>query len=113
MNLSTLLFGALLPQLAGLAALRVLMKRVVLAAVLVPLISGAVFVVPTWHEFSVAAAQIESETGDAPCGAFGAMVLFVTFGGAGLHLLASLGEVMLFAAFRTLRRRKLQASTHA
>ena len=112
-SLSTLLFGVLLPQLAGVAALRVFRKRVVLAAFLVPLVSAAAFFVPTWHEFSVASARIESETGDAPCGAFGAMILFVSFGGAGLHLLASLGEVMLFASFQAFRRRRLQATTPA
>lgn len=81
-----------------------------LAAILVPLISAAAFVVFTRHEFSVAAAQIEAETGDVPCGAFGAMALFVIFGGASLHLLASLGEVMLFAALRALRRRNAAAA---
>ena len=108
-SLSDLLFDMLLPQLCGLAALGVLRNRIVLAAFVVPLISAAAFFLPTWHGFSVAATQIESETGDAPCGAFGAIVLFVTFGGAGLHLLTSLAEVILFGTIRALQRHKLQA----
>jgi hypothetical protein len=113
MTPSSLLFSALLPQLAGLAALCLLRKHIAIAAFLVPLISAAVFVVPTWHDFSLAAERIESETGDAPCGAFGAMVLFVTFGGGGLHLLASLGEVVLFACFRGSRRSQPESASLA
>lgn len=96
-----LFLDVILPQLAGLAALRLLRRHLLLAAMLVPPISAATFVVPTWHAFSVAAEEIASHSPDEACGAFGAMMLIVTMGGGCLHLLASLGVVGLFAWVRS------------
>jgi|GEM_PF-6950461 len=96
MSLTSLFLGILLPQLSGVAVLGLLRRHVFAAVLLAPLVSALLFMIPTAHGFGVAADEIAAG-GDGPCGAFGAMALFVTLGGGFLHLGVSAVTVWLVA----------------
>ncbi|HYQ05247.1 MAG TPA: hypothetical protein VER96_41520 [Polyangiaceae bacterium] len=84
----------------ALSVFRLLRKRLLLAVCLAPLASAASFATLSWYDFSAAAEGIAAESGEPACGAFGALVLFVTFGGAALQVLVSTCLVGLFAWLR-------------
>jgi len=85
-----LVLQLVVPQLFGIAMLYWAGRRQARKlAVLAPFVAAAIYLVWSWAFWSAEADAVEAARGMPACGAFGAMMLFATFGGALMHLVVA------------------------
>ena len=98
------LLAFLAPQLAGVLVVLRLRQRLLSAALVAPLLSAFLFLVLAYFYWSSEASVVTAARGSPPCGAFGALSILSTLGGAFAHFVMTTSVVAAVAIGRRLRR---------